>query len=260
MIDARTPVNRKQPSGTSKNGAPSAIPRNPIARLYRSLRHFGLGHTIRMGRRHISGTLARIRDAGFDDSLDTDTSSLVEIADMNDVESPNLARGIRYEPTRAEPFRRILATAAIPRDGVFLDVGSGKGRMLMLAAGYGFERVAGVDFSPSLCGIARRNLEKYAQRNGAPLTWSIEHADAAGYRPGDDTTVVYMYNPFDEVVMAGFLDGLEASLRAAPRPLWIVYHNAVCHELLVSRGFEVMLERSYGGCDFRVYRYAGDAR
>jgi SAM-dependent methyltransferase len=260
MIDARTPVNRNQPVGMPEKGPPPAIPRNPIARLVRSLRHFGLSYTLRTGRRHLSGMISRVRDAGFDDKLGTDTSGFVEIPEMTDVESENRERGIRYEPTRAVPFGKILSKAGVPRDGAFLDVGSGKGRMLILAAEYGFAHVAGVDFSPSLCEIARRNLEHYGREHGTPLSWDVVCADAARYRPGENVSVVYMYNPFDNVVMAGFLDGLEASLEASPRPLWIVYHNAVCHALVVSRGFEVLLERSFGGCDFTVYRRGGEAR
>ena len=253
MSDARIPVNRNRPVSTPENGAAPPIPHNPVARLYRSLRHFGLSHTFRMGVRHLAAALARRADAGFDRPMGTDTAAFVEIADMHDVDSPNRERGIRYEPTRVTPFRRILSTAAVPPEGAFLDIGSGKGRTLMLAAEHGFARVVGVDFSPSLCEVARRNLEGFAERNHQTLSWEIVHADAAGYRPDDDTSVVYMYNPFDEVVMAGFLDGVEASLEAAPRPMWIVYHNAVCHSLIVSRGFELVLERSFGGCDFRVY-------
>lgn len=259
MIDARTPVNRKQPAGTPKNGPVPAIPRNPIARLLRSLRHFGLWHTIRMGRAHLVGAVSRIEDARFDVALDTDTAAFVEIVEMHDVDSPNLERGIRYEPTRAAPFERIMKAARIPSDGAFLDVGSGKGRMLMLAAAYGFKRVAGIDFSPSLCEIARENLGRFVERSSITVSWEVTHADAQGYRPGDDITVVYMYNPFDETVMAGFLDGLEASLTQAPRTVWIVYHNAVCHTMILSRGFDVALERSFGGCDFTVYRRDGDA-
>jgi len=260
MSDTRIPVNRKQPASKPGSGAAPPIPRNPIARLCRSLSHFGLSYTLRAGARHLSGSLARLTDAGFDRPLGTDTAAFVEIADMHDVDSPNRKRGIRYEPTRATPFRKILAAAAVPAGSTFLDVGSGKGRMLMLAAEHGFTRVVGVDFSPSLCKIARRNLEHFVQRTDRSLSWEIVHADAAGYRCEDDTSVVYMYNPFDAVVMAGFLDGVEASLVAAPRPMWIVYHNAVCHALIVSRGFEVVLERSFGGCDFTVYRRSGEAR
>jgi SAM-dependent methyltransferase len=195
----------------------------------------------------------RRADAAFDRTYGTDTSDLLEIADMHDVVSPHRERGIRYEPTLAEPFRRVMRAASVPARGTFLDVGSGKGRALMLAVEYGFRSVVGVDFSASLCEIARRNLERYARRSET-LSWEIVCDDAAGYRVGDDVSVVYVYNPFDEVVMRAFLDGLDASLAAAPRPLWLIYHNPVWHELVAARGFDVVLERSYGARDFTVYR------
>ena len=47
-----------------------------------------------------------------------------------------------------------------------MDLGCGKGRVLMLAVEYGFARVTGVDYSASLCEIARRNLDVLRARTG----------------------------------------------------------------------------------------------
>jgi predicted RNA methylase len=41
----------------------------------------------------------------------------------------------------------------------FVDIGSGKGRALIIAAEYAFKRIIGVEYSPSLATICRRNLE-----------------------------------------------------------------------------------------------------
>jgi predicted RNA methylase len=45
-------------------------------------------------------------------------------------------------------------------DFAFIDLGSGKGRTLLLAAEYPFERVIGVEYCPQLNEVARSNIPK----------------------------------------------------------------------------------------------------
>ena len=48
----------------------------------------------------------------------------------------------------------------------FVDLGSGKGRALLLASDYPFREVIGVELSPKLDRIARDNIARYAGRKG----------------------------------------------------------------------------------------------
>src|ERR1700680_3118745 len=63
-----------------------------------------------------------------------------------------------YFPTSFVTFRRAMATVQI-RTGqdVFVDYGSGMGRVLLMAARYPFRRVIGVEISAVLNEIARKN-------------------------------------------------------------------------------------------------------
>src|SRR5215472_6172731 len=54
-------------------------------------------------------------------------------------------------------LRELRPFAPIERT-VFLDVGAGKGRAMLVASEYPFLRVEGVELNPKLAGIARRNL------------------------------------------------------------------------------------------------------
>src|SRR6266496_57342 len=76
-----------------------------------------------------------------------------------------------YQPTEPAAFHEMLdALQQCPadnqttlnfRDFTFLDLGSGKGRTLLMASDYPFRRVVGVELLPALHGIAVRNLAQY---------------------------------------------------------------------------------------------------
>jgi SAM-dependent methyltransferase len=183
---------------------------------------------------------------------------MVENADLRDVTSANLARGIRYQPTRARPFRRVLRVAGVPARGTFVDLGCGKGRACVLAAMHGFRRVVGIDYSSSLCAIAQANLDAFRARTGAQFESSLHAIDVVNYAFAADDSVVYLFNPFDDQVMGAVLERLRESLAQHPRPVWIVYHNPVWRGVIEESGaFAHAGDWSYGGCDFAVYRNRG---
>ncbi len=107
----------------------------------------------------------------------------------------------------------------------FVDVGSGKGRALLLALSYPFAEVLGVELSPRLHRIARTNIARYSSRcspGSIPRVHSLE-ADAAEFCWPSGPLVVYMWNAFTEPVMARVLDNLRAALTEQPREMYLVY-------------------------------------
>src|SRR5271166_1913671 len=71
-----------------------------------------------------------------------------------------------YQPTEADLFREMLIALSQHsqsdfHDFVFIDLGSGKGRTLLIASDYPFRRIVGVDLLPELHQAAEENLSKY---------------------------------------------------------------------------------------------------
>ena len=76
-------------------------------------------------------------------------------------------------------------------DDVFVDYGSGMGRVLIIAGHEPFKRVIGVEMSEQLNEVARENLDH--NRDRFRCQESSDRADATQWQVPDDVTIVYFY-------------------------------------------------------------------
>lgn len=133
-----------------------------------------------------------------------------------------------YEPVREEEFQAVFAKLGVNFANYhFVDVGSGKGRALLLGARMGFQQVTGLEYSKDLHEAARHNIE--AAKGHWPNTDSISllQGDASLFMPPSPPIVFYLFNPFGKEVMTKFIDNVAKSLRATEGDAWIVYGNPV---------------------------------
>lgn len=196
---------------------------------------------------------AHIRDLSFDIRYGTDTMSWHQL-DGLDVVGQNKTHGVMYQPTQAHTLRKVLHKSGLQPEGAFLDLGCGKGRAMILAAEFGYRKVLGVEFSEYLCDIARINLERYRRRFAPAIESHVIHGDAAEYTIPDDVSAIFLFNPFDDVVMARVIGQVEMSIRRVPRRLYIIYRHPLQRALFDSSTvFEVVGRHSFSQCDFLVY-------
>lgn len=106
------------------------------------------------------------------------------------------------------------------RDMGFLDIGSGKGRPVIVAARLGCRRIIGVDVAPSLNAVARDNLASIKAVNA-----EIIEADAATYVIPADVNVLYLANSFKGVTLEALIVNIRRSYAAHPRPLYLICFN-----------------------------------
>lgn len=221
--------------------------KNPLTWAARSIRNRGLLNTIRL-------VYSIVADVGFDLRHGTDTAQRKNLDDLS-FESENKANAVHYQASRAAPLARLLSTFEIPREGTFVDFGSGKGRVLLLAIQSGFRRVVGVEFSAELCAVARRNLAAVKQRLGPPVEVEIAEIDAAKFEILKDQTVFYLYNPFNEVVLKQVMANLRESLSHSARKVWLIYNTPVHREVVEKAGIFVhTAEFEVQGNQFCLFR------
>src|SRR6185312_6589387 len=118
-----------------------------------------------------------------------------------------------------------------------VDFGCGRGRILVVAAHYGFKTITGIDFSAMLCIEAEANVEKISKL--FPGTkFDVICADAALYQIQDSQNCFFFFNPFDEIVLLKVVKNILASLKKFPRKIYVIYLNPVHKEIFLSAGFE----------------------
>ena len=160
-----------------------------------------------------------------------------------------------YQPTEATLFHAMLAdwierSGADPRQFVFCDLGSGKGRTLMMAADYPFRGIVGVELLPALHVIAEENIRAY--KNDRQNCFALEAvcADATTFALPEAPLLLYLFNPFPEAGMMRVIANLEQSLKDHPRPVYVLYHNPQLEHALQD---SPQLERIHGTPQYSLY-------
>jgi len=128
-----------------------------------------------------------------------------------------------YAPVRTANARAALAALPVSglRDYTFVDMGSGKGRMLFIAAELSFRQVVGVEFDAALHACALDNVARCRKRwMRCPI--AAVHSNAAEYSFPPGPLVIYMFNPFGPEILARMLDNLHQSLAHEPRHVVIL--------------------------------------
>lgn len=161
----------------------------------------------------------------FDRVHGTDTVAAAHIADLT-VAHGDAAEGRMYVGSPPAVLRNCIP-ALVPDPGgmTFVDMGSGKGRALMLAALAGFPRAVGVEFGEELHRVAVANREAFDAATGLGDRIEPRLGDAARFEYPPGPLMVFFNNPFRAPVLRGVLDGLRASLASEPRPAVLLYQS-----------------------------------
>jgi SAM-dependent methyltransferase len=127
--------------------------------------------------------------------------------------------GFPYMPARPAGARRAINALPLhnPADYTFVDLGSGKGRVLFLAAEYPFRRILGVEFAVELHQAAQRNIQRYRYFKRRCKNIESLNMDASEFEFPNENLVIHLFDPFGGAVMEKVLDNLAASLRRNPR-------------------------------------------
>jgi SAM-dependent methyltransferase len=168
-----------------------------------------------------------------------------------------------YQPTEPALFHEMLASLinASPRidlrEFTFIDIGSGKGRALLMAADYPFRRILGIELLPELHRVARENIAKYKSDSQKCFAIDCLLADASEFTFPPEPTVLYLFNPLPESGLAKMIGNLKRSLRKQPRAVYVVYHNPLLERVLTRNA---AFRRIAGTNQFSIFAEKGAER
>lgn len=163
-----------------------------------------------------------------------------------------------YQPTDPGLFAEMIASLAIDlRDFTFVDLGSGKGRTLLMASEYPFRRIVGVELLPALHQIAQENLARYRSESQKCFALEALCGDAGDFCFPAEPLVLYLFNPFAESGLRRVMAALERSLSVHPRTVYVLYLNPLLEGVLSESG---ALTKLGGTQQYSIYLGTGKQR
>lgn len=164
-------------------------------------------------------------ESAFDRKYGTDTSGVIPLKHLT-IKSQNIEQGIWYEPMSVKVFRQLMGHLTINfSEFEFIDFGSGKGRVLLLASEYGFQKVVGIEFAEELHRKSNENVaiyELYTQKSSNIETFCM---DAVEFPIPKVPLVIFFYSPFGGRVMHQVLNNITTSLTSNPRKIIMVFYG-----------------------------------
>jgi hypothetical protein len=193
-----------------------------------------LPHNMALAIRACAPARRRARRAAiaFDRRHGIDTATPAALSSL-DIDPARARHGVEYTPSR-------------------IDLGSGKGRTLLIASHFPFRRIIGVEISEKLTAIARANIAVYHPPEQRCRQIEAIVGDAGEFELPDGPLVVYVYNAFRVVILTEVAARLAGSLERAPRDLLLIYVNPVHRHVLDKLSCLAIARESEGTVIYRA--------
>lgn len=171
-----------------------------------------------------------------------DTFAPVELTRLTIVKG-DVNKASRYEAVSFymleqlfKAFRRISGKTSV------VDLGCGKGRMMMVAAHFGFTEIIGIDFATEVCEQAVDNMKK-KEKQFPQINWRVINQNVEDYEIRPDDSVFFMFNPFSQPVLKTFLRKLDISCDQFPRTTYFLYASPQHQKLLLDNGYAIVYQK-----------------
>lgn len=181
------------------------------------------------------------------------------------VDNDKLQNSSPYAPTTNLSLKKIFNKLDLRNKQTFIDLGCGKGRVLLFAAAEGFMDIRGIEFSPVLQKIARQNCSHYLTKSLTKSRKETQPAqkitllemDVRDYQFKGDEEVVFMFDPFSKSVLKAVAANIKTPLSPAKCKPTIIYRSPVHKEVFANDpDFSLVLDEVSWGHDFSVYELA----
>jgi precorrin-6B methylase 2 len=196
---------------------------------------------------------APVANDNFDVLYGVCTADSVRLSELS-IKDENWVYGQKYEAVPMQDFHGLMNDLHISyNDFSFVDIGSGKGRAVLLAAMLPFRKVIGIEFSEGLVDICRNNLKIVRQDILKCKNIQIICQDASLYNLTSESTVIFFNNPFRLNIFKKVIDNIAMSKGR----IIILYYNTInddgCVAYLESIGSFTMTIKSGNHAVFVIH-------
>jgi SAM-dependent methyltransferase len=163
------------------------------------------------------------RDPSFDSRYGTDTTGRIQTGDLGVADASVLETARLYLPSPPRVTRWMLQNVGIDHsDFTFVDLGCGKGRVLLVASEFAFRAIHGVDISAELCNTARINATVYRPASRKCRDIHVHNLDATKFEFPGGHLLIHLYHSFDVELTVEILRRIGDSPRSM-RQLVVAY-------------------------------------
>lgn len=215
----------------------------------------------------------------FDLRHGTDSSGLLYAPDLPTGNAHD-ANNEGYYASAPSMFRRLVERwqTTLAEDEMstyaFIDLGCGKGRVLLMAAEFPLRSITGVEMHAGLGETARQNVARWLRRPRACARIEVVTGDALSFDLPDGPVVLFLFNSFDAEVVRELRERLVEAARVRTAPIDLLYvHPDQAEVLGRSPWLELLVEEEIpfsaedAAADFfkvntdlcHIYRIAGRA-
>ncbi len=177
----------------------------------------------------------------FDRLYGVETFSIVELSELQ-LNKNEIEHGKRYQASNY--YLLALSIKSLEKCGfqfegkISLDLGSGKGRALIVFAEKKVKKSIGVEISYKLNEIAQANSHRWLKKHSNCSTeFQFITSDASTFKIPDTIDLIYIANPFDEIILKEVVMNIKESYNSNPRELFIVYMIPIHKDLFLDSIF-----------------------
>ncbi len=171
------------------------------------------------------------QDKSFDKKYGILTSHLKILDQIPNVETQKSIKGGHSKGYQACYVRNIReaireSLRILPSATAFIDIGSGLGKALFVAREFPqLKSIIGLEYLADLHALAEKNVSSYKE-SGIQLV----NGDANNFIIESQPTILFLFNPFDDVVMKNFVRKNITTIKASKTV--IAYVNDVHEDVL----------------------------
>jgi SAM-dependent methyltransferase len=227
----------------------TALLHPPLRTRIKAWRSKPLGYKLRWAASRARGAYYWTADAAFERWHRLDCGGYIGRGDLKTVFAASLPHARAYEAVPCAMLRKLLDEAR--KTGIafdsFIDIGSGKGKACFYAAAKSdFNKIIGVEFSGPLVEVADANKKSFANHDIRFL-----NVDATLFSLPQGDHLVFLFNPFGEVVLRQFLENNIEHFRTSRSV--IAYANDQHRHCLATRGFATLFRNQDSQCSLHQY-------
>ena len=187
-------------------------------------------------------------------NLDTISHTNQKLVVKQGLQKEQTIHASKYDDSSYLAIKALFSYLKPCSEKVLLDIGSGKGTVLLASLEFNFKEVIGIEHSEYLCSIASSNLEKFKKKRNNHKEIKIIPKSAIDYQFQDNENLLYFFNPFDEYMSEKFLTLVQASQIRNKRKISIV-SRAWQGEKLISEKLNIRKSKTctFWGKDFKIF-------